>query len=139
MIEKERKFKLDYLPEWDAKEEIKQAYLLVEEYKHLRIRIIDDKRAYIAFKIGYSQERLEYEYEIPYFDGLEMYINSELKLEKTRYKTSYENNNVDIDIYPGGLAIVEIEFKKELNNIPDYCGEEVTGIREYSNISIAHQ
>ena len=60
-----------------------------------------------------------------------------VKLEKTRYKTTFEGNKVDIDIYPDGRSSAEIEYEIELVNLPDYCGEEITGNKEWSNLSIA--
>jgi CYTH domain-containing protein len=44
---------------------------------------------------------------------------------------------VDIDVLDNGKSWVEIEFKKDLKSLPDYCGEEITGNKEYSNIQIA--
>jgi len=32
---------------------------------------------------------------------------------------------------------MEIEYEDELTELPDYCGEEITGMKEYSNIAIA--
>ena len=46
---------------------------------------------------------------------------------------------MDIDIYPNGPSVVEIEYKQELVQIPDYCGVEITGNPKYSNINIAKE
>jgi len=37
------------------------------------------------------------------------------------------------------LKVVEIEYEDNLKDgdIPDYCGEEITGVSKYSNIKIA--
>ena len=44
---------------------------------------------------------------------------------------------VDIDVYPDGRTSAEIEYEIEIINIPDYCGEEITGNKEWSNLNIA--
>ena len=138
MIEKERKFALKWMPKTISKNEIKQAYLLFEENKHLRVRIIDDTYAYLTLKTMHSaQIRTEYEYSIPLSDAYEMFISSKIKLTKTRYKTLYNGNCVDIDIFPNGMSVVEIEYEDELTELPEYCGEEITGVAKYSNVSIA--
>jgi adenylate cyclase len=138
MIEQERKFLLLSMPETYVKFEIKQAYLILDGNKLLRVRIVDDEKAYLTFKtVHTSKVRTEYEYEIPISDAIEMYHNSIYQLKKTRYKTMFGDNYVDIDVYPDGLSVVEIEYEKELSNLPYYCGEEITGVEKYSNINIA--
>jgi CYTH domain-containing protein len=42
-----------------------------------------------------------------------------------------------MDVYKDGRMVVEIEYEDELDELPDYCGEEVTGKREWSNIQMA--
>ena len=48
MIERERKFKLKYLPEGLTPIHIKQAYLMFDKKKQFRVRIIDDNEALVA-------------------------------------------------------------------------------------------
>lgn len=143
--EKERKFILKYLPEnINIPVKIKQAYLMLngEDKTQLRVRIVERNiyniDAYICYKKCLdSTSRDEYEYEIPIIDAFELFNSSKYQLTKERYQFMYKGNNVDIDIYPNGLAVVEIEFEDELTEIPDFCGDEVTGQREYSNIYLA--
>jgi adenylate cyclase len=139
MIEKERKFLLKQLPsDLYYMERIQQGYLMFDGNKHLRVRIIDDNIGFITIKTILSDTtKIEYEYEISLSDAIEMMNSTEIKLRKVRYKTLFVGNSVDIDIYENGLSVVEIEYDDELVNIPDYCGEEVTGKKEYSNIQIA--
>lgn len=138
MIEKERKFLLKQLPKTEITEKIKQGYIMVQGNKYLRVRIVNDECSYLTLKIGKSsEERREYEYPIPLSDGLEIYNNTDIKLEKLRHKTTYMGNQVDVDIYPDGLQVVEIEYIDKLTQIPDFCGEEITGRFEYSNLYIA--
>jgi CYTH domain-containing protein len=142
MIEKERKFLLKYMPELGSyfKEPklIKQGYLMLDKKKQLRIRITNDFHCHICYKQTISkEEKYEFEYLIPKEQGLKLYELSEFKLEKKRYTTFFKDYNVDIDVYPSGLSVVEIEFREDLKEIPDYCGKEITGEKEFSNIEIA--
>jgi hypothetical protein len=34
------------------------------------------------------------------------------------------------------MSILEIEYEDELTELPEYCGEELTGVNKYSNFSI---
>lgn len=141
MIEKERKFLMKYQPsDLYHMERIEQGYIMFDGSKHLRVRIIDDMVGFITLKTIVSDTtKIEYEYEIPLKDAIELMESTNIKLRKTRYKTHYDGNLVDIDIYPSGLSVVEIEYSTELTNIPDYCGKEITGKKEYSNIKIARK
>lgn len=141
MIEKERKFLMKYQPsDLYHMERIQQGYIMFDGPKHLRVRIIDDMVGFITLKTIVSDTtKIEYEYEIPLKDAIELMESTNIKLRKTRYKTHYDGNLVDIDIYPSGLSVVEIEYGTELTNIPDYCGKEITGKKEYSNIKIARK
>ena len=135
MKEQERKYLLKYLPDGLTKQRITQGYLMLEGNKNLRIRIIDDSICYLTYKIFHSDEiRTEYEYQIPLNDGIEMLKSTNIKVSKTRYKTTHNDLNVDIDIYDDGKSIVEIEFDNELGSLPDYFGDDITGNIEYSNI-----
>ena len=128
MKEQERKYLLKYLPDGLTKQRITQGYLMLEGNKNLRIRIVDDSICYLTYKIFHSDEiRTEYEYQIPLNDGIEMLKSTNIKVSKTRYKTTHNDLNVDIDIYDDGKSIVEIEFDNELGSLPDYFGNDITG------------
>lgn len=142
MIEKERKFLLKYFPElgeyFKTPQKIKQGYLILSDDKQLRIRITNDHYCHLCFKQNISKEiKYEFEYLIPKEEGFKLYELSEFKLEKNRHSTFFYDNKIDIDIYPSGLKVVEIEFKSDLENLPDYCGIEITGQKKYSNIELA--
>jgi len=145
MIERERKFKLKYLPtEYIVNEQkIHQGYLMFDGAKHLRVRIIEDKfgvSAYLTLKtIKSDSEKEEYEFPICEEAAKELFDSTEEKLTKTRYKSVFQGNTVDIDCFEDGTTWVEIEYEEELTDVPDYCGEEITGIKEFSNIYIAKQ
>lgn len=139
-LEKERKFILKYLPTGGNVSKIQnilQGYLMLDAVNNLRVRINNDK-AYMTYKQAVNDTtKKEFEYEIPLADGLELYKMAPYKLEKIRYSTEFNGNHVDMDVYPDGRMVVEIEYENELTELPDYCGEEVTGKPEWSNIQMA--
>ena len=145
MTEKERKFKLKYLPtQYIVNEQkIHQGYLMFDGAKHLRVRLIEDKfgiASYLTLKtIKSDSEKEEYEFSINPGVAKELLDSTEEKLTKTRYKSVFQGNTVDIDCFEDGTSWVEIEYEEELNDVPEYCGEEITGIKEFSNIYIAKQ
>ncbi len=138
-IEKERKFKLiHYKGNKMTGIFIQQGYLFSENSKELRIRIIDRTEAEICIKLYVSPtERKEFEYSIPLDDAFKLYDTCTDKLEKYRQTRYHGNNKVMLDFYPSGLQVCEIEYEKELTDIPSYCGEEITGNYQYSNIMLA--
>lgn len=140
MLEKERKFILKELPKEgavDCIKHIKQAYLFLDGPNHLRVRIQNDE-AFLTYKSIVSDFiKKEYEYQIPMSDALELYEMTKIRVEKVRYSTTFNGNVVDMDVYKDGRMVVEIEYEDELDELPDYCGEEVTGKREWSNIQMA--
>lgn len=140
MLEKERKFILKELPKEgavDCIKHIKQAYLFLDGPNHLRVRIQNDE-AFLTYKSIVSDFiKKEYEYQIPMSDALELYGMTKIRVEKVRYSTTFNGNVVDMDVYKDGRMVVEIEYEDELDELPDYCGEEVTGKREWSNIQMA--
>lgn len=140
MIEQERKFILKYLPSGLRSEKIKQGYVCNNGKSQVRVRIINDVNSYVTIKFKIDiQRRDEFEYRIPLDDALSIYESCNLKLEKTRYKTKFNSNKVDIDVYENGKGVVEIEFEDELTSIPDYCSDEITGNKEWSNITFAKE
>jgi CYTH domain-containing protein len=145
MIERERKFELLHLPVHLTNEPdyIQQGYITIENDRHVRVRIINQEKAFITLKIDISAtDRHEYEYVIPLCDGVELFEKAKYRLTKFRHKTRYDGNDVDIDIFINKykepfLRVVEIEYQNELLSLPLYCGRELTGLKEYSNIQIA--
>lgn len=146
MIERERKFLLN--PDWEKdvseapRVTIQQGYLMLEENNQLRVRIITgregDKRGYLCFKrCNTAIERLEFEYQIPVVDAYALMQLAKIKLIKERISVKTDKYTIDVDFYPDGLVVVEVEFAEGVEYIPDICGKEITGVKEYSNIEIA--
>lgn len=119
----------------------KQGYLISDKKKSIRVRVSDNK-AWLNLKsatIGTS--RHEYEYEIPFSEGIEILRSLCEKpiIEKTRHIVPYKQHIWEVDVFDGdnsGLIVAEIELSKvgEFFLKPDWLGKEVTeDIRYYNN------
>jgi adenylate cyclase len=120
-----------------------QTYLVARKGRFVRIRVIDNARAFLAVKFRTSlMRREEFEYEIPYRDAMEMAAYSTDVLEKTRHEVVYCGYRWEIDVYSGsheGLVLAEVELASENDTPPQppWLGPEVTGDVKYSNRTIA--
>ncbi|NJO62863.1 MAG: hypothetical protein HC836_32975 [Richelia sp. RM2_1_2] len=145
MKEKERKFLLKYMPDLTVgrTEEIEQGYLMIGDGKQLRIRIIDKQDGWFCYKTYIdSTTRDEFEYLIPIQDAVLLMSSTKQKLFKTRHKLKWGKYDVDIDVYDElDLMTVEIEGDDvdSLTEFPPYFGVEITGIKKYSNSSLANK
>jgi adenylate cyclase len=142
-IEIERKFLVDH-EKWQqlAKPQgkvYKQGYLLSDEKRTVRVRVLDDV-AYITLKgstTGIS--RSEFEYTIPVDEGKEILKDMATSfIEKTRYNINYAGNVWEVDVFEGdnkGLIIAEIELKNEDQEFekPEWVKNDVSDDRRYTN------
>tara|TARA_B100000579_G_C22629158_1_gene755708 strand:+ start:91 stop:591 length:501 start_codon:yes stop_codon:yes gene_type:complete len=146
-IEIERRF-LVKNEDWRSKEilseDFSQAYLdsNSDEWT-VRIRIINNKQAYITLKSflnGFTN--YEFEYQIPITDAIELFNLSKNKITKTRYQLKLDNKSWVVDSFKdlnSSLTIAEIELNSEAEHIqiPSWCEQEITGIKSFSNASLA--
>ena len=145
-IEIERKFLVN---EFDVglasdKIEIKQGYIFSSNGKVVRVRTYNDE-AFITVKYRKSSiTRGEFEYPIPYDDGIELLENTcqEGLLEKTRYIYVFHGKKWEIDVFKGKnegliLAEIELETEEEKFDVPHFIIKEVTGDKKYSNHNLA--
>ncbi len=120
-----------------------QGYLNSAKERTVRIRTIDDK-AFLTIKgptVGVT--RMEFEYEIPHNECVEMleHLAEQPIIEKIRYKIADENLVWEIDEFLGvnkGLVVAEIELQNENQefNKPEWVGEEVSGDPRYFNSNL---
>jgi adenylate cyclase len=126
-----------------AVKEIKiiQTYLSIDPQKTIRQRIADDK-AYITIKNKPRHGRFgrnEWEFEIPVNDAEEMMsICIPGKIVKSRFLIPAGRHTWEVDVFHDkneGLLIAEIELNSEDETfeMPDWLGDEVTGIPAYYN------
>ena len=148
MIEKERKFKVKskkFISFSHKVINIKQGYLSKDNNLAIRIRI-SDKKAHLCIKgptckSGIS--RFEFEKKISLIEGTKL-----LKLclpriiFKKRYLIEYKNQLLEVDVFEGflkGLILAEIELDSKSQKIylPDWVGEEVTGVNTFYNSQLS--
>lgn len=121
----------------------RQGYLNSVKERTVRIRTIDDK-AFLTVKgpnIGIT--RMEFEYEIPHKECLEMLTNlaEQPIIEKIRYKIAIDDLVWEIDEFLGvnkGLIVAEVELQSEEQKFskPEWIGEEVSGDPRYFNSNL---
>ncbi len=146
-IEIEHKYLIDALL-WskiipDKSFKIKQAYLLSEIEKTIRVRT-KDKQGYLTIKgKTINASRPEFEYEIPFEDALELIkTHSSELIEKTRHIVLHEGNTWEVDEFEGlnkGLFVAEIELQTEteIYKLPTWVKENITDELKYANSNLA--
>ncbi len=145
-IEIERKFLVDknILNELSDGIEVIQAYLPSSSHTSVRIRVTNNKKAFLSIKgKNTGAIRAEYEYPIPAHEAREIIdtLCEKPPIEKTRYELKYKGHIWEIDVFEGenkGLIIAEIELEAE-NEIfarPDWLGDEVTFDKRYYNVNL---
>ncbi|MBF0202988.1 MAG: CYTH domain-containing protein [Desulfamplus sp.] len=128
---------------------IKQGYLsrevqsAISNQSIVRIRVAGQK-GFITIKgKTFNLSRLEYEYEIPVNDALEMLqLCKNPLIEKVRYKIDFMGFEWCIDKFEGdneGLLIAEIELETEEQEFkkPSWAGKEVSDDPRYFNSNLS--
>lgn len=125
---------------------IEQGYLSFGDNSYLRVRREEHSDTSICLKFFKSAfERYEFNQKISQSTYEELIKRSMYKVRKYRGYTPFSTTtypsirNIAIDIFSPKLAIVEIEFNFPSTNedLPSYCGKEVTEDERYSNVSLA--
>jgi adenylate cyclase len=144
----ERKFLVTQLPDHLAElphVEITQGYLAFDERGlEVRLRKVGQAR-YLAHKTHRGDTRIEREITLSddQFDELWPATKGR-RLRKVRYFVPHDGLTVEIDLYKGpatGIMVAEIEFPDRASRVgfqkPDWLGEDVSGIAQYSNHLLA--
>ncbi|MFR8168489.1 MAG: CYTH domain-containing protein [Lachnospiraceae bacterium] len=146
-FEIERKFLVKKLPE-DLKQyecrQLEQGYLCIEPV--VRIRRSDD-----TYTLTYKGKGLlvREEYNLPLtkeaYEHLKPKADGVL-ITKKRYKMPYQNYMIELDIFEGELAplqLAEVEFptkeEAEAFEAPEWFGEDVTFSGQYQNSSLSRR
>ena len=152
----ERKFLIKYpdlkkLEEYAHKKvEIIQTYLESSPDQELRLRQRGDGKSFVYTKTRKWKvnefKRVEFESRISKEEYLSMLMDADTEIHqirKTRYCVVYNNQYIEIDIYPFSKdkAILEVELNREDQNykLPDIIDviKEVTTDEKYKNINLA--
>jgi CYTH domain-containing protein len=122
----------------------RQGYILREDTKTIRIRLVEGDSGYITIKgktIGFS--RAEYEYAIPENEAEELLKNfCEAIVSKKRYEIKFENKLWEVDEFLDdneGLIVAELELDDEDETfaIPEWVDKEVTDDPRYYNSKLS--
>jgi CYTH domain-containing protein len=133
---------------WDSvvplkSEVIRQAYLLTDPEKTIRVRTKGAQAFFTIKSINVGATRQEFEYEIPMADALELMgkFCSHL-VEKTRHLVMFGDKTWEVDEFDGlnaGLIVAEIELTSEDEDytLPTWVDENVTHDMKYANSNLA--
>ena len=89
-----------------------------------------------------SFTNFEFEYSIPRKDGETIMSNLSNTIKKERFFLKVENKSWIIDCfkennYPLEIAEIELSTEEEDLSLPSFISKEITGLRHYSNFSLA--
>ncbi len=141
----ERKFLIknsDWKNNVSSSREIRQGYLNLVPERNVRVRISGSSAVLTIKGITIGITRKEFEYEIPYSEGLDLLELCEGSIiEKTRHIFQMESHTWEIDEFRGdneGLIVAEIELSNEdeVFAIPDWLGDEVSHDPRYYNSAL---
>ena len=121
----------------------RQGYLCFENENTFRVRMIGDN-AFLTIKSkSKGISRLEFEYEIPFNEAVEMLAKlCNKQIEKLRYTIEFEGLFWEVDEFLGknkGLIIAEIELESEdqFFKKPSWIGKEVSYDIRFQNSQLA--
>ena len=91
-----------------------------------------------------SFTNFEFEYSIPQKDGEIIMSNLSNTIKKERFFLEVENKSWIIDCfkennYPLEIAEIELSDEKEDLSLPCFISKEITGLKHYSNFSLANK
>jgi CYTH domain-containing protein len=146
----ERKFLIKELPpgfERFQSYSIAQGYLASEpDGRHVRLRK-HGKTASLTCKVGRGTNREEREIRLSAKQFAALWpATAGRRLRKVRHYIPWKRHIIEIDVYRGknaGLIVAEVEFRNMAAcrkfKAPAWFGPEVTGIKRYSNVSLARE
>ena len=122
---------------------LQQGYLANQKNASVRIRTGKGK-AHLNIKSStLGIRRLEFEYEIPMADAVEMLheIAEQPFIDKIRYIVHYAGHDWELDVFEGenrGLVVAELELASEDEQfeLPEWAGEEVSDDVRYYNVNL---
>ena len=108
----------------------------------IRIRFTGKEYKIALKKHIKSFTNFEFEYSIPRKDGEKIMSNISNKIKKERFFLEVEKKSWIIDCfkennYPLEIAEIELSNEKENFNFPSFISKEITGLKNFSNFSLA--
>ena len=110
----------------------------------IRIRFTGEDFKIAIKKHIKSFTSFEFEYSIPRSDGEKIISNLTNTIKKERFFLEVEKRSWIIDCfkennYPLKIAEIELSNEKEDFNLPSFISKEITGLRNYSNLSLTNK
>ena len=110
----------------------------------IRIRFSGEEFKIALKKHIQSFTNFEFEYSIPKQDGESIMSNLSNTIKKERFFLQVEKKTWIIDCFKENnhpLEIAEIELTKEEEDLslPSFISKEITGLKQYSNFSLANK
>jgi len=110
----------------------------------IRIRF-SDKNSKISLKKhikGFTN--FEFEYSLPRSDAEAIMSNLSSTIKKDRFFLEVEKKSWIIDCfkeknYPLEIAEIELSYEKEDLSLPSFISKEITGLKHFSNFSLANK
>lgn len=121
---------------------IRQGYLNRKPERTVRVRTINDQGFITVKGKNKGDFRLEFEYEIPYKDAIEILKLCEPGvIDKIRYIVIFDGMKWEVDEFHGereGLVMAEIELPCSgyIYSHPPFIGDNVTGNPDYYNSNL---
>ena len=124
---------------------IEQGYLsksLDDWISRIRFTGKDFKIALKKYIKGFTS--FEFEYSIPRSDGEKIMSNLSNIIKKERYYLEVEKKSWIVDCfkeknYPLEIAEIELSNEKEDFSLPSFISKEITGLKYFSNFSLANK
>ena len=147
-MEIERKFLVkdhSFIGEAYTRSRIVQGYICSDTGRSVRVRIRDDE-GFLTIKSPTNERgwsRYEFEMPIQVSDAEDlMALCLPGSIEKVRHYVKAGNHTWEVDVFHGeneGLIVAEIELESEddVFELPEWVGQEVSGIAKYYNSMLA--
>lgn len=126
-----------------GKVEINQGYLNRDPDRTVRVRTLGHKGFLTVKSRNHGAKRLEFEYEIPYDDAVQILKLAQPGLvEKTRYMVPFGGLIWEVDEFHGsleGVSVAEVELPENdiPYDLPPFIGEDITGNPAYYNSNLS--
>lgn len=118
---------------------IRQGYLNRSPDRTVRVRTVNDKGFLTIKGRNSGDHRLEFEYEIPYDEAIEILKLAEPGIiEKNRYLVDFNSLTWEVDEFHGdlsGVIVAEVELPERgwTYEKPSFIGKDITGDIRYYN------
>lgn len=141
--ERERKFLIKTLPDHFSKypTTIVQQHYLFTQNPEIRIRQKGSQHI-LTIKRGTGTIRTEIEISLSPENFQALLPLASTSITKNRSAIPLTDGHIaELDRYPNGLQVVEVEFEDEESltsfSVPEWFGEEVSGKRGYANVNLS--